>query len=477
MTLNQLDRQVAHRLTQYYVLALTLVAILTVSGLWFVKRTLRDLNDDGRVVNVAGRQRMLSQRLTKLAVLQTQNIPHADRSDFGKLLNLWQESHEQLRTGTLRMEKEYVVRKSPQLNVMFGQVQDVFEAMYENLRMIDSGEATVSQKATALLVVLEKEPRFLSQMDAIVFRFDAESLERVQYLERIEWILTLATLTVLFLEGILVFRPVVNHTKRVIHRLTQSEDALKSTNEKLALTNKELLETQQKLIRTTEEKYQLQLAEETVRSAALLEGQEEERRHFARELHDGIGQMLTGLKLHVEKLRKMPFADDKQKQRVEDLRDMLQETIQNTREVAFNLMPSVLGDFGLEAALQLLSDQTARSSGINIRYIGKKGSERLTPTQEIGLYRVAQEALNNAVKHSSAQRIDVIFERTSNAISLTVRDNGRGFGDMLRSTKTRDSFHHNGIGNMKTRVRLLNGTLEIDSKTNKGSKIEVKISA
>jgi signal transduction histidine kinase len=475
MTLNQLDRQVAHRLTQYYILALTLVAILTVSGLWFVKRTLRDLDDDGRVVNVAGRQRMLSQRLTKLAVLQTQSIPHADRGDFGKLLTLWYESHEQLRNGMLRMEKEYVVRKSPQLDAMFNQVQAVFGVMYQNLRIIHSEQARATDKAAALQVVLDKEPRFLNQMDAIVFQFDAESLKRLQYLERIEWLLTLATLTVLFLEGVLVFRPVVNHTKHVIRRLTQSEDVLKNTNEKLALANKELLETQQKLIHTTQEKYQLQLAEETVRSAALLEGQEEERRRFARELHDGIGQMLTGLKLHVEKLRKMPFADEKQKRRIEDLRDLLQATIQNTREVAFNLMPSVLSDFGLEAALQLLSDQMARSSGIDIRYTGKKESERLAPAQEIGLYRVAQEALNNAVKHAHATRIDVAFERRSDVISLRVVDDGRGFSKDTDEPRLGSSLVHNGIGNMKTRVRLLHGTLNIHSNTNQGSKIEVNI--
>jgi len=375
------------------------------------------------------------------------------------------------------MEKEYVVRKSPQLDTMFNQVQAVFEVMYKNLSIINSDQAEATEKAAALLVVLDKEPRFLNQMDAIVFRFDAESLKRVQYLERIEWVLTLATLMVLFLEGLLVFRPVVNHTKQVIRRLTQSEDELKNTNEKLALTNKELLETQQKLIRTTEEKYQLQLAEETVRSAALLEGQEEERRRFAREMHDGIGQMLTGLKLHVEKLRKVSFGDDKQKQRIEDLRDLLQETIQNTREVAFNLMPSVLGDFGLEAALQLLSDQTARSSGIDIRYVGKNENGRLSPAQEIGLYRVAQEALNNAVKHANAKRIDVIFECTSDSIRLTVGDDGRGFGNATCEPKNGILLLHSGIGNMKTRVRLLNGTLDIQSDTSRGSKIEVNIIA
>lgn len=477
MSINQLDRQVAHRLTQYYVLALTLVAVLTISELWFVKSTMRDLNDDGRVVNVAGRQRMLSQRLTKLAVLRTQAIPHADRADFGTLLTLWYESHQQLRVGRLRMEKDYIVRKSPQLNVMFSEIEPVFEAMYENLKIIESAEAAAPQKGAALLVVLEKEPRFLSQMNAIVFRFDAESMARLQYLERIEWALTLATLLVLFLEGILIFRPIVHYIQRVIHRLTESESTLKNINEKLALTNTELLETQQKLMTTTQEKHQLQLAEEAVRAAALLEGQEEERRRFARELHDGIGQMLTGLKLHVEKLRKMPFVDDKQKGRVEDIRDMLQETIQNTREVAFNMMPAVLDDFGLEAALQLLADQTSRSSGIEVRYSGKKEGSRLTPAQEIGLYRIAQEALNNAVKHAHAQKIDVVFEHTTREIKLLVRDNGRGFGEKQIAAGPSDLLVHNGIGNMKTRVRLLHGTLDIHSCTNEGSKIEVKILA
>lgn len=473
--MNQLDREVALRLTRYYVLALTLVALLTSSGLWFVKSTISDLNDDSRVVNVAGRQRMLSQQLTKLAVLRTQNITHADQNDFGKLVEEWSQSQNQLKNGMLSMEKEYRVRKSPQLDRMFSQVQPVFKSMYDDFRLIDSAQFDDSEKSKALLNILDKEPVFLNQMDDIVFRFDAESLERVKYLERIEWFLTLATLLVLFLEGVFVFRPVVNYTKKVIRMLTESEEQLKTANEQLALTNQELVSTQQKLLRTTKEKYQLQLAEARVRSAALLEGQEEERKRFARELHDGIGQMLTGLKLHVEKIRQSPFADEKQKQRFENLRSLLQETIQNTRQIAFNLMPSVLGDFGLEAGLQLLSEQTALSSGMEIRFQGVKESARLAPVQEIGLYRIAQEALNNAIKHSQATRIDVSVKRTPADITLRVQDNGSGFVNKNTAGPETSSIIHNGLGNMKTRARLLNGKLEIVTKLKKGTKIEVKI--
>lgn len=473
--MNPLDRQVSQRLTQYYVLALSLVAILTVSGLFLVKRTLRGLDDDGRVVNVAGRQRMLSQRLTKLAVLRTQEIAHADLGNFGKLLDLWRESQEQLREGMLKMEKAYTVRKSPLLDRMFTKLQPVFESMHDNLKIIDSEKVSADMKKEALRVILEKEPLFLQQMDAIVFRFDAESLARVQYLERVEWLLALATLSVLFLEGLFVFRPVVNYAKRVVRQLTESEGELKYINGRLEETNRELVKTQEKLVRATEEKYELKLAEEAVRSAALLEGQEEERKRFARELHDGIGQMLTGLKLHVEKIRQMPTADEKQRQRVEDLRHLLQETIQNTREVAFNLMPAVLGDFGLVAALKLLAEQTARSSGIEVVFKGTEKPARLAPVQEIGLYRIAQEGLNNAVKYSEAMRIEVVFKRSVSEICLSVQDNGKGFKVSEVPKRETYSLAHNGLSNMRTRARLLHGTLKITSRINKGSTVVVKL--
>jgi nitrate/nitrite-specific signal transduction histidine kinase len=136
--MNQLDYQVATRLTQYYVLALAMVAILTLSGLWFVKKTIRGLHDDGRVVNVAGRQRMLSQQLTKLALLRTQEIVHTDQTDLENLTDLWFNSHEDLRAWLLRMEKEYVVPKSARLDSMFADLQPIFESMHTGFRLIDS---------------------------------------------------------------------------------------------------------------------------------------------------------------------------------------------------------------------------------------------------------------------------------------------------------------------------------------------------
>ncbi|QIP14280.1 histidine kinase [Spirosoma aureum] len=486
--MKQLDQQVARRLTRFYVMALTAIAVLSISGLVFIRSTLSNHYDDSRVVNVTGRQRMLSQRLTKLALLRTTGLSAADTVSFDSLLHTWYQTHIQLRNGLLKMEKDYSVRKSSQLSGMFARIEPVFQSIYQSFSRINNPKTTLAEKKEALQVILRNELSFVQQMNDIVFQFDTESFERVQSLERIEWLLTIATLLTILAEALFIFRPVVGYTKNIVRRLARSENALQlvnrqmeitnheleATNQNLAASNRKLVATQQELIRTTEEKYQLQIAEENIRSAALLEGQEEERRRFARELHDGIGQMLTGLKLHAEKMKTITFPDEKQRLRFDELCKLIYEIIQTTRQISHNLMPSVLGDFGLGATLQYLAEQTARSSGIDVLFEGDRDANRLTPAMEIGLYRIAQEALNNAIKYAGAQTIRIHLQQNSRKLELAVIDDGKGF-QVKSVQKEQEVPTINGIENMRTRTRLLNGTLTITSKPKKGTKVLVSI--
>lgn len=480
--MNQLDQQVARRLTRFYVIALSVIAILSISGLLFIRRTITTHYDDSRVVNVAGRQRMLSQRLTKLAVLRTTGLPAADTVSFDSLLHTWSQTHIQLRNGTLRMEKIYTVRKSATLDSMFAQIEPYFQSINKGFARINEPSSTPVEKQDALRVILRDELSFVQQMNDIVFQFDTESFERVKRLELIEWLLTIATLLTLLIEGIFIFRPVVNHTRTVIHRLAKSEKALQVANNQLVITNHELESTNQKLVdtqtellKTTEEKYQLQRTEDFVRSAALLEGQEEERRRFARELHDGIGQMLTGLKLHAEKLRSIAFPDEKHRSRMNELCDLIYDIIQTTRQISYNLMPSVLGDFGLGAALQLLAEQTTRSADIEVVFEGDRDTKRLPPAMEISLYRIAQEALNNAIKYAGAQTIRIQLQLDSEKILLVIEDDGKGFTVKPARKDERPLPAVNGLENMRTRTRLINGELTITSKPRKGTKVKVSV--
>ncbi|SFD04170.1 ATP-binding protein [Spirosoma endophyticum] len=487
--MKQLDQQVARRLTRFYVMALTVIAVLSVSGLLFIRRTISTHYADSRVVNVAGRQRMLSQRLTKLAVLRTTGLSSADTVSFDSLLHSWSQTHMQLRNGILAMEQAYMVRKSATLDSMFTRIEPAFRSIYKSFIRINNPQTTPADQQKALQIILKDEPAFLQQMNDIVFQFDTESFGRVKQLERIEWILTIATLLTLVIEGLFIFRPVVNYTKLIIHRLDRSEKTLQlvnrdldvanrelaATNQNLAASNRKLVDTQQELLRTTEEKYQLQLAEDTVRSAALLEGQEEERRRFARELHDGIGQMLTGLKLHAEKLKSVSFPDEKHRLRFAELCDMIADTIQTTRQVSYNLMPSTLSDFGLGPTLQLLAEQTTRSAGIDVLFEGNRDGERLSPAMEIGLYRIAQEALHNAIKYAEAKTIQINLQQNPDKLVLLVSDNGKGFSVKTPSKVDKPLPMVNGLENMRTRSRLLNGELTIVSKPKKGTTVTVTV--
>ena len=490
-SVNQLDQQVARRLTRFYILALSVIAVLSISGLLFIRRTISNHYDDSRVVNVAGRQRMLSQRLTKLALLRTTGtgLAAADTVSFDSLLRTWSQTHIQLRNGTLRMEKVYTVRKSATLDSMFTRIEPFFQSINQSFNRINNATATETHKNDALRIILRDEFPFLQRMNDIVFQFDTESFERVQTLERIEWLLTFATLLVLLIEGFFIFKPVVNYTRHVIRRLDRSEKALQLvngrmeianhelevTNQTLAESNRMLVDTQAELLRATEEKYQLQLSEDTVRSAALLEGQEEERKRFARELHDGIGQMLTGLKLHAEKLKSTAVLDEKQRTRFAELCDLIYDIIQTTRQISYNLMPPTLGDFGLGATLRLLTEQTTRSSGIDVVFAGDQGEQRLSPAMEIGLYRIAQEALHNAVKYADAQTIRITLQQDARKLVLAVEDNGKGFSVKPSPKDGQILPIVNGLDNMRTRARLLNGELRITSTPKKGTSVKVSI--
>jgi signal transduction histidine kinase len=462
--MTNLDTHVARRLTRFYLLALTAVALLTLAGQVLIQYALRDLRDDAHVVNVAGRQRMLSQQLTKTALLGARP-PAGYPTDsvartWPNVLTEWEQAHDGLRRGYL--PGTIRVKNSPRIDRLFADVQPIFERMRGNLRRAGTD-------SVALGYLLRDEAAFLPLMDAIVSQYDQESQQRVARVRTIELALALSTFLVLLLEGLLIFRPAVRYTRGVVTRLLRSESELQTRNDQLRATNQSLQQTQEALLRTTEEKFQLQAAEERVRSASLLEGQEEERRRLARELHDGIGQMLTGLKLYTEKLGEVPFATDKQRRNYDELQRLLHETIDATRMVSFNLMPSVLVDFGLAAALRLLTEQTARGAGVPIAFRADEVPERLPHSLEIGLYRITQEALHNAVKHARARGITVELTQEKRTVRLCIKDDGQGFSPRTRFRA--NEAGGNGLANLQTRTNLLGGSLRISSAPGKGTRI------
>lgn len=194
---------------------------------------------------------------------------------------------------------------------------------------------------------------------------------------------------------------------------------------------------------------------------SMLNGEEIERSRLSKEMHDGLGPMLTTLRMNIQ-------TAGLQNTTKKSLLNHIDETISEVRRMSNNLMPSVLADFGAGEAIGNLVDQINESSAIQIRYKNDMPSEaKIDDSIQITLYRIAQESLNNAVKHSKANEIKLSVTAFERHVSFFVSDNGIGF-DPDQSTKG------NGLRNMRERVKLANGTLEIESQPT-GTTLEIEI--
>jgi PAS domain S-box-containing protein len=209
-------------------------------------------------------------------------------------------------------------------------------------------------------------------------------------------------------------------------------------------------------------------------SGARVRAQEEERKRIAREIHDGLGQMLTAIKFNLEILEDMINAGAEERERIADMKNLLDSVMKEARELSYNLMPSVLDDFGLVPALQLLSEQFMNRTNIQIIFQTHGISERLDPQLEIGLYRIAQESLNNIAKHAEASEVNIQVIYHTEGIRLVVEDNGKGFIDQ---PKRKRATGKGGMGliNMRERATTLGGMFTIDSARDKGTLITVEI--
>ncbi|MBN1396962.1 MAG: PAS domain S-box protein [Bacteroidetes bacterium] len=209
-------------------------------------------------------------------------------------------------------------------------------------------------------------------------------------------------------------------------------------------------------------------------SGASVQAQEEERRRIAREIHDGLGQMLTAIKFNLEILEDMITVEREGEERIKDMKSLLDDVMKEAREISFNLMPSVLDDFGLTPALQLLSEQFMNRTSIKTHFHSSGITERLDPQVEIGLYRIAQESLNNVAKHAEATEVNLQFIRYSEGIRLVIEDNGKGITerpDIVRATGKGGM----GLVSMRERAASLGGVLTIDSTPKSGTFITVEI--
>jgi len=203
----------------------------------------------------------------------------------------------------------------------------------------------------------------------------------------------------------------------------------------------------------------------------MLEDQESTARRFSHELHDELGQSLTAVKANLAALRGTPeMAGVVDPARLDDCLRLVDESIGNVRQMSQLLRPTILDDFGLEAALRWLCEGFTHRTGIPTEF--QSGiSGRLPDETETHLFRVAQEALTNIARHSGARHASVVLDSQGGEVRLTIRDDGRGLPPAGAGPRGM------GMIGMRARARSVGGDLSVRSEAGQGVEIEVRVPA
>lgn len=599
-----LDYNVFYRLRKRYLFALSAIAILIISTSTLIKGFQKKQLFDSRVVNVAGRQRMLSQKLTKECVLLSlspdRNKRVVIRNHIDSTLVLWINSHEGLIHGDSAMGLPKINSKI--IDSMFVSIVEYYSKIVSSTNTILHElhkDPTVDWEILNPHVqrIMDNEPKFLHGMDNIVFQYDYEAKNKVNDLMSIELLLMFISLVILVFELIFIFAPTGRYVRRIIAELIDSETIEKNMNKELKRTYKKLeksqkelkavyysvdeaimfarvdlkgqikfisekfyhylsfetppvgqnifmilrsqelsgdllskilkpvmsgqlwsnevkvMETQlgiswlmmtivpvpdenmeiseivvvctdinerkivqQKLNRAAKERHKKQIEQQKLKAALLLEGQETERRRIAREIHDGIGQILTGLKFQLESMKANPELLTQSK--ISMVNDITANLIKEVRKASHNLTPTVLSDYGIVAAIDTLVKDLNSHTGSEIQFKNSTNfSKRLNKYIEANLYRIIQEALTNAVKYSEADHIRVSLMEEKSLLKILIEDDGVGFEDEGQEVVSDiKSLSGHGILNMRERARLINAGFFLESARSKGTTISIELS-
>lgn len=222
-------------------------------------------------------------------------------------------------------------------------------------------------------------------------------------------------------------------------------------------------ELKNKRIRELEKEQQLVVMQ------SVLQGQEEERSRLARDLHDGVGGLLSGIKLSLSTMRGNVYLSEENAQSVNNVIVQLDNSIAELRRVSHNMMPETLIKYGLKEALENYCENLNLSGSLKVQLQTYGMEKRIEQNTEIIVYRIAQELLNNVIKHAGATKVLIQLLRKGNRFNLTIEDDGRGF-----DIKNLEGNTGAGLANVKARTEYLGGTLDVHSVIGAGTSVNIE---
>ncbi len=204
---------------------------------------------------------------------------------------------------------------------------------------------------------------------------------------------------------------------------------------------------------------------------AIVTTEEKERKRFAEELHDGLGPLLSTVKMSlstlIEKIKDSPEADI-----LNNTNHLVNEALNTLKDISNNLSPHVLSNFGLASAIAAFTAKINQTGAVEIDFKSNMEGLRLENDKEVVIYRAACELINNSIRHSGASRIEIELNKHEKFITLQYNDNGRGFDSTALSSEDPKGM---GLSNIETRVKSVDGVFILESDPGKGMSALIKL--
>jgi signal transduction histidine kinase len=205
---------------------------------------------------------------------------------------------------------------------------------------------------------------------------------------------------------------------------------------------------------------------------AIIQTEEKERKRFAKDLHDGLGPLLSSVKMSVSSLAHLKH-DEPSREILENTEIVIDEAIKSIKEISDNLSPHVLNNFGLVRALNNFANKINITKTIRINLVSDLKDERFESNLEVVLYRVVCELINNTIKHAHAKKIEINLTKEEEYLSITYKDDGKGFDvDTIMDQSANSGM---GFSNIYSRINSLKGEIKVESENKKGTLVTIKV--
>jgi signal transduction histidine kinase len=204
---------------------------------------------------------------------------------------------------------------------------------------------------------------------------------------------------------------------------------------------------------------------------AIINTEENERRRFAKDLHDGLGPLLSTVKMSLSSLGER-IKDQSGTEILNNTNYLVNESLNTIKDISNNLSPHVLSNFGLASAIGAFTTKINQTKAIEVEFKSNMENQRLENDKEVVIYRAVCELINNAIRHSGASRIEIELNKHEKFVTLQFYDNGRGFE---LSTLSREDNKGMGLSNIETRIKTVEGVFVLESTPGKGTSALIKV--